>query len=1711
MMNWNAKPESAPLPPLYPKSQASFLQQALINPLTSASQSSFHYAGNNQEACMFPSNSNPMSQPLHSIRHKTQQIPISEEHNGTIAASQTSVERITYTNVKGHKQLNHNLQTSSGVTQSVWMNSTTRNPMLSHTRTTISNQAGFGANTSNLHGLPNQFVTSGTYSMELQMPPSNSVRVPYQGNKKLNPSFSERQVDWPQQSVHKISNGLILPRPFPNQYSFSQQSYLQDPPIQKQNPMSSTSLRVKNNQFPNPALSLQSHQNAAIQSHQYVVIQADSRPPPPSYDYHCASQPFQSTQHVVKHPSAEVPWNQETHLSKKRKDFCRGFQQQWQAPNEKVSMVGNSCNLKENASVRPFVDSVQTLAQNNQDKRIDSCNPTSNQVLDTNATKENLVKDIKALVEMKRKFSELAMKIKINKNLLVAAGCNKTNNTSCSESAQNSELSLKQNAQIQSRPQTTPVTQEISENKVQRVMESAEKTNKTPCTLTSNIQEMNYRKFNQVNSVLPNSVCSEKLPMLDWFNDLKVSPFLKAPVDITQTALNNTQFSSENFVRDAQNLPTNSETISHPHSAPFKEYALKHPEKNPLLLSLLESEDKTEKNLLKDVSETIQDSKPDSSEMNQNTQTTGNQPNLKTLKIVSPSNRSDTVSDSSVCLEPQSSIDAMPYKRNDHCSMELLATCLSLWKKQPSEPSEKKQCNESGINTAAVGKPKPVEVIDGTSPYAVEENSQNKMVKKSQETALSSIVQNYESSGTNTAKGTELQIAVVPPLILLDVKTLSVKGITPEALPETVYPVIKEGSVCSLQDQPAENTTLTGSLKADVDGLVESTTSSTKKESTNDNSEGVPNASQEEDINSEPDIHSVPNTDTSGCLGVSDNQKVLYKLEDSISVSSGDVLQIASICSLVEGDASYNSQIAKMFSSPPLKRVEPQKLSLSDHQVVYSGQEKEQLDEITEDKNFDFQKEKIVQFTDVSPKIADLSKSQLPSESSALKYVNVDTGVQAEHNLECIIKEESTTTDSCSLLPLQKEICLQKIDASSNYIPQDPTSSEISSDKTSDLYLHDQLSELLKEFPYGIEPVNIQDGSVGQQIADEKSKTAETNDKTSCDSKDSTDQIQITILSSEQMKELFPEQDDQPCDIENSAGPQVEKPVTKVGSQNDPQVQTEESRDSFLSDSDKDDVRCCALGWLSMVYEGVPQCQCNAIDTSPSEKEKKKDQCFSLEISSHKGKITSDRGVPIVEFKSASDSNLKIPPGLADKKNHFPEREQGKNTKDKSKRKHISERREQELSGQSLSKNDKKLDSSFYSHKRKRKLKFHEVTFHSSNMINFYDQNSQESLQKKYTAQNLRPIKPKTALMTSNNLHRKNKNDSLKQSILPEKIKFKVGVSGYKLLEKRRLNLGATVDREIKRKKLDEQKQNKNVGSTSKLCNTSNPNERANIKEKTVSLEVEFTNLEINMHKNVIKSSNANIKSSDLKDISCKINRVLISKDCLQRQKRKEVVGNKARKNGCVIEKVKNMSIESECMKPSKLSRQTESCGKPNERYSSVQTDKESLNLSHAKNLKTHLSEGSKIHNTSQNIKGKVVEKQPDKMHTDKTKLDNNLININNEVKFSQTSHQTKNQGKLYLNRVAFKCTERQSLYLTKLDSSPRKLNEDKEKSQKHQLKSVLLPEGTTERTGILQFKLCPEGLLNGTDGVEEQKDLKPCPRKEQAPVQVLKGMTNNI
>ncbi|EGW12692.1 Uncharacterized protein C12orf35-like [Cricetulus griseus] len=413
----------------------------------------------------------------------------------------------------------------------------------------------------------------------------------------------------------------------------------------------------------------------------------------------------------------------------------------------------------------------------------------------------------------------------------------------------------------------------------------------------------------------------------------------------------------------------------------------------------------------------------------------------------------------------------MSAKRDNQCSMELLATCLSLWKNQPpktteenvSKPLEEKQYNASRTSTTAVGPSNPMNEVHVKNFCSGVRNSQK--ITTSSQTVLSVLTPVYDSSDVAVGKGTELQIAVVSPLILSDVSTVPGKELAPEVVSETVYPVVKEGSVCSLQNQQAENATVTAGLPFDVIRAVASATVSAEL--------SLPGHKEKQHKPTQTDLDTAD-----GSLGKHSPQgaEALPNPRDS-TIVSGPILQIESICSLAEGDVSYNSQIAEIFNSV---QNEPQKPS-PDQQVINSQQE-EQVDKVAENKDLSFLKDKCMQCTDVPHEVTEQPEPLQPLETTSDEYVEANGEILEESSKENPGEKEMTKDILCSPAAVQQDPQPQEIDtASSKSGHSFSTVNEINDENEPVSYLHDQLLELLKEFPYGIETIARPEVYVGQQ------------------------------------------------------------------------------------------------------------------------------------------------------------------------------------------------------------------------------------------------------------------------------------------------------------------------------------------------------------------------------------------------------------------------------------------------------------------------------------------------------------------------------------------------------------------------------------------------------------------------------------------------------
>lgn len=140
--------------------------------------------------------------------------------------------------------------------------------------------------------------------------------------------------------------------------------------------------------------------------------------------------------------------------------------------------------------------------------------------------------------------------------------------------------------------------------------------------------------------------------------------------------------------------------------------------------------------------------------------------------------------------------------------------------------------------------------------------------------------------------------------------------------------------------------------------------------------------------------------------------------------------------------------------------------------------------------------------------------------------------------------------------------------------------------------------------------------------------------------------------------------------------------------------------------------------------------------------------------------------------------------------------------------------------------------------------------------------------------------------------------------------------------------------------------------------------------------------------------------------------------------------------------------------------------------------------------------------NKERRLDGQNKDKCSDKMFPDKNLL--YLNRRNNRLKL----HLQKEPKKHYLNRVAFKRTAQERIYLTKLETSPvrpvwHRTTKVSQNSDSKRDVSVSTVEKSCKRE-ILEFKLCPEILFRNAAPGEESLAAKNSPERDKV---VVAGM----
>uniref|UniRef100_A0A6J0TH69 Retroelement silencing factor 1 n=1 Tax=Pogona vitticeps TaxID=103695 RepID=A0A6J0TH69_9SAUR len=283
------------------------------------------------------------------------------------------------------------------------------------------------------------------------------------------------------------------------------------------------------------------------------------------------------------------------------------------------------------------------------------------------------------------------------------------------------------------------------------------------------------------------------------------------------------------------------------------------------------------------------------------------------------------------------------YRMKGTCSLEELETSLALWRKNlPTSRcgylSRSTESTGSSSSTENGASGKEIQQSLENLPSTLAQNDQTEVTNEiTQHFALSSLGK-IDAISTNLLKGCEPQVAIVTPLIL---SKDNIKNEMEKNSPSTeiMYPVIEEGGIQSSQsvssavphtDRWKGVSSNSGKCYKDLDmsrkagkfteenGVVKT---ETKKNSSCDLNQWVDNCSPLQLKQHESQLITENCLQSDMCTGDLKQlpQDLLEPRDAGENTETDTMLHISSVCSLVQGDAYYNSQIASIFSNDPLK------------------------------------------------------------------------------------------------------------------------------------------------------------------------------------------------------------------------------------------------------------------------------------------------------------------------------------------------------------------------------------------------------------------------------------------------------------------------------------------------------------------------------------------------------------------------------------------------------------------------------------------------------------------------------------------------------------------------------------------------------------------------------------------------------------------------
>ncbi|XP_077196033.1 retroelement silencing factor 1 isoform X2 [Paroedura picta] len=568
------------------------------------------------------------------------------------------------------------------------------------------------------------------------------------------------------------------------------------------------------------------------------------------------------------------------------------------------------------------------------------------------------------------------------------------------------------------------------------------------------------------------------------------------------------------------------------------------------------------------------------------------------------------------------------------CSLEELETSLALWRKWPTSSLN----DQLGVSTKSAVCSSSLNGVEDEKREFTMKNLQGVLsqceksgiaVGKNEPTlssVTSSLGQKVDVVSSSLSRSSEPQVAVVPPLILSkEVNWNEVPEKSLSSMLEKMYPVITEGSVHSLQEFVR---TLSG-----ADKLVKRTAYSpsdscvTVKEIDSDMYQKLANSMEENGIQRgeegtasscdpnqgltgiselETNIPQsrdsfLPGTNTDGSSPLS--QKCVPKtspdwVEPEDTVLNENMLQISSVCTLVQGDACYNSQIANIFnatSSEDQTDTYNKELQLSHWKKESEMNGSKSVDDVKLPSLDTLSKaiaEKLLSLPGLKKLQGGKILDEMNEEEKTAEFVNPNSEKGPEQNIPC------HNVQSRDLASGNQEVLGNSIaDEGSTYGIQDCVPSNenrVHSVNNSDITLtlpNDQLTELLKEFPYGIDDSKALKKTENEDSTTKVNEMKEGQDSKTCvqnsEGTHALDQIIITILNPQQMKELFPEYSSQPSK-------KLENDKLTIASENTNEscirsmIVQNTNTSAETAQKTASHSFCCTTAWLALKYAVDP-------------------------------------------------------------------------------------------------------------------------------------------------------------------------------------------------------------------------------------------------------------------------------------------------------------------------------------------------------------------------------------------------------------------------------------------------------------------------------------------------------------------------------------------